>query len=315
MSRCTHTLLAILLGLSACSSGTDRTRESGQVVARVGDVELTTSQLLQTLAANGAKAEDPAARRLALEALVDRTLLVSRARGDGLDREPAVLGQTQAAIERVHAQAAVERIAAAVPRPGADEIRSFREANPALFSRRRVYAIEQLMTESLTMDLATLQARVSNARRIDEVADWLSARGVAFVRRSGTLLPEETGPALAATLQQRTEGELIVLGTPPSLQVLLLRRIESRPAEGPKVDAWIERYLLEERRRKAVDDAVAGMRRDATITLRGEFAPTAAGTPVEARAPAAPGSAGGTAVVPARPDGSGSVDRGVAALR
>jgi EpsD family peptidyl-prolyl cis-trans isomerase len=314
MSLQTHTFLAILLGLSACSSGTDRPRESGQVVARVGDVELTTSQLLQTLTANGAKAEDPASRRLALEALVDRTLLVSRARTEGLDREPAVLGQTQAAIERIHAQAAVERIAAAVPRPGADEIRSFREAHPALFSRRRVYTIEQLTTESATVDATALRTRVSTARRIDEVADWLSARGVAFARQGGTLIPEEAGPTLAATLQQRAEGELLVLGEPPSLQVLHLRRIESRPAEGPKVDAWIERHLLEQRRRKAIDAAVAGMRRDATITLLGEFAPTA-GTPVEARAPAASGPAGGNAVVRARPDGSGSVDRGVGALR
>jgi EpsD family peptidyl-prolyl cis-trans isomerase len=310
MSRRTHASLAILLALSACSAGTDRPRDSGQVVARVGDVELTTSQLQQTLAANGVKPDDAAARRLALEALVDRTLLVSIARKDGLDREPAVLAQAQAAVDRIHAQAAVERIASAVPRPGADEIRVFREAHPALFSKRRVYAIERLTTDSATVDAAGLRARVSTARRIDEVADWLSVRGVAFVRQSGTLLPEEAGPALAATLQQRAEGDLVVLGTPPSLQVLHLRRIDVRPGEGPKSDAWIERHLLEQRRRAVIDDAVDAMRRDARVTLLGEFAPTA-GVPADARVQAPGRSIGG----PARSDASGSVDRGVGALR
>jgi hypothetical protein len=209
-----------------------------------------------------------------------------------------VLAQTQAAVDRIHAQAAVERIASAVPRPGTDEIRVFREAHPALFSKRRVYGIEQLTTESATVDAAGLRARVSSARRIDEVADWLSARGVAFVRRSGTLLPEEAGPTLAATLQQRAEGDLVLLGTPPSLQVLHLRRIEARPGEGPKVDVWIERHLLEQRRRAVIDAAVDRMRRDTKVALLGEFAPTA-------------GAIGG----PVRSDTSGSVDRGVGALR
>jgi len=300
----------MLLVLSACSAGTDQPRDSGQVVARVGDVELTTSQLQQTLAANGARPEDAAARRLALDALVDRTLLVSRARKDGLDREPAVLAQAQAAVDRIHAQATVERIASTVPRPSADEIRAFRDAHPALFSKRRVYTIEQLTTESATVDAAGLRARVSTARRIDEVADWLSGRGVAFVRQSGTLLPEEAGPTLAATLQQRAEGDLLVLGTPPSLQVLHLRRIDARPGEGPKTDAWIERHLLEQRRRAVIDAAVDGMRRDAKVTLLGEFAPTAA-APAGARAPAPTSAVGG----PARSEASGSVDRGVGALR
>ena len=300
----------MLLVLSACSAGTDQPRDSGQVVARVGDVELTTSQLQQTLAANGARPEDAAARRLALDALVDRTLLVSRARKDGLDREPAVLAHAQAAVDRIHAQATVERIASTVPRPSADEIRAFRDAHPALFSKRRVYTIEQLTTESATVDTAGLRARVSTARRIDEVADWLSGRGVAFVRQSGTLLPEEAGPTLAATLQQRAEGDLLVLGTPPSLQVLHLRRIDARPGEGPKTDAWIERHLLEQRRRAVIDAAVDGMRRDAKVTLLGEFAPTAA-APAGARVPAPTSAVGG----PARSEASGSVDRGVGALR
>jgi EpsD family peptidyl-prolyl cis-trans isomerase len=310
MSRRTYTSLAMLLVISACSAGTDQPRDSGQVVARVGDVELTTSQLQQTLAANGARPEDAAARRLALDALVDRTLLVSRARKDGLDREPAVLAHAQAAVDRIHAQATVERIASTVPRPSADEIRAFRDAHPALFSKRRVYTIEQLTTESATVDTAGLRARVSTARRIDEVADWLSGRGVAFVRQSGTLLPEEAGPTLAATLQQRAEGDLLVLGTPPSLQVLHLRRIDARPGEGPKTDAWIERHLLEQRRRAVIDAAVDGMRRDAKVTLLGEFAPTA-GAPAGARVSAPTGAVGG----PSRSEASGSVDRGVGALR
>ncbi|MEI7447581.1 MAG: EpsD family peptidyl-prolyl cis-trans isomerase, partial [Burkholderiales bacterium] len=253
-------ILVVVLACTACSPRPDAASGSGQVVARVDGREVTVLQLQQALGAGRARADDPYARRLALDALVDRTLLAARARADGLDRDPAVLAQVQAAIDRVHAQAALESIAAAVPRPDPDAQRAFRDANPALFAQRRVYTVDEVSFESASLDAVALRARVATARRIEELTDWLSARGIAVARRAGTLLPEEAGTEVAATLQPRAEGDLVLLGAAPAFRVLAIRRIEPRPATGPRADAWIERHLLEAARREAVDAAVAAMR-------------------------------------------------------
>ena len=308
MSRRASILLA-LLACTACSPDPDRSTDAGQVVARIDEREITVLQLQQALSANGVRSDDSTARRLALDALIDRTLLARRAQRDGLDRDPTVLAQVRAAVDRVHAQAALARIAAAVPRPDAGAIRAFRDGHPALFAQRRIYTIEELAFESTSIDAAAVRARVSSARRIEEVAEWLAARGVAVTRRSGTLMPEEAGVAVAATLQARAEGDLVLLGAAPSYQVVVLRRIEPRPADGSRADAWTERYLLDQARRAAVDDAVALMRRESAVAMLGEFATTgpAATSPTASSVPASR-QPSGTA-------GSVSVDRGVGALR
>lgn len=304
----------VLLACAACSPAPDPSSGSGQVVARIDGREITVLQLQQTLGATRARADDPVANRLALDALVDRTLLAARARSDGLDRDPAVLAQVQAAIDRIHAQAALERIAASVPRPGADSQRAFREANPALFAQRRVYTVDEVSFESAALDAAALRKRVASARRLDEVADWLAARGVAVSRRTGTLLPEDAGIELAATLQARAEGDLVLLGAEPSFRILALRRIEARPASGPRVDAWIERHLLEVARRDAVDMAVAAMRARADIALLREFRD---GAPGPAAGPSSGPSPADVVPNPAvkAGGGPGSLDRGVGAFK
>ncbi|MFN9773163.1 MAG: hypothetical protein ACK54X_11140, partial [Burkholderiales bacterium] len=78
-----------------------------------------------------------------------------------------------------------------------------------------------------------------------------------------------------------------------------------RPVGLAEATPWIERHLVEQRRRAAVDREVAAMRREAWIVLVGESGapPTPARTAAtSARAPA--DAAGGT-----------HVDRGVGALR
>lgn len=306
-------LFVALLACSACSPRPDPSAGSGQVVARVDGREVTVLQLQQALGSSRVRADDPDARRLALDMLVDRTLLAARARTEGLDRDPAVLAQVHAAIERVHAQAALEKIAAAVPRPGPEAHRAFRDANPALFAQRRVYTVDEVSFESASLDASALRSRVASARRLDDVTDWLSARGIAVTRRAGTLLPEEAGTGIADALQSRAEGDLVLLGSPPAFRVLALRRIESRPATGPRADAWVERHLLEAARREAVDAAVAAMRARADIALLGEFRGDAARPAVVPAASPTPADVG---TRPAAAAGTpGSLDRGVGAFR
>jgi EpsD family peptidyl-prolyl cis-trans isomerase len=306
MPRRAGFLVVASLLVSSCSPGTERAHERGQVVARVDGRELTLLELQQTLAANRVRAEEPAARQLAIDSLIDRTVLASRARSDGLDREPAVMAQTHAAIDRVLALATIERIANTVPRPDDKDMNAFRDEHSVLFSKRRVYTVEELAFESDTIDTGALRAKVAAARRVNDITDWLTGRGIAHTRRAGTLLPEDAGIAVAETLQARAEGDLVLLTAGSSFRVLLLRRIESRPVAGEKVDSWIERHLLEGARRVAVDAAVTRMRAEAEIVLLGEFADY---PPVAERGAATspvPPSAGST---------QNSIDRGVGALR
>jgi EpsD family peptidyl-prolyl cis-trans isomerase len=299
-------LACLVVGAAACSPPSERAdAPGGQVVARVGERELTVHQLNHLLAASRAPGDDPAARRLALEALVDQHLLAERARRDALDRDPVVLAQLNGATQRVLASASIERIAASAGAPGPDEVRAFHDAHPALFTRRRTYVVDELSIGRGAPPADAVRARAAGARRLDEVAEWLRERGAVAARREGAVRPEDIGPAAAATLLPLGEGALAVLEAAGGLQVVQIRRIESRPVGLAEATPWIEHHLIEQRRRVAVDREVAAMRREARIVLVGE-----SGTP-----PAPARTAATSARAPADAAGGTHVDRGVGALR
>jgi EpsD family peptidyl-prolyl cis-trans isomerase len=300
-------LACLAVATAACAPPDDRVdAPGGQVVARVGDRELTVHQLNQLLAASRAPGDDPTARRLALEALVDQHLLAERARRDGLDRDPIVLAQLSGATQRVLAAASIERIAASAGTPTTDEVRAFHDAHPALFARRRTYVVDELSIGRGAPAADAVRARAAGARRLDEVADWLRDRGAVAARREGTVRPEDIGPAAAAALLPLGEGALAVLEAAGGLQVVQVRRIEPRPVGLAEATPWIERHLVEQRRRAAVDREVAALRRDARIVLGGE-----SGGAIQASARVATPSTR----APADAAGSTHVDRGVGALR
>ncbi len=298
-------LAAVLAGAciaaasSGCTPGSDRrTSSGGQVVARVDDRELTVHQVNQLLSSSRTVTDDPATRRLALEALIDQQLLAERALREALDRDPAVLAQIQGATRRVLAAASIERIAAAVGTPTREEVRAFHEAHPALFARRRTYVVDEISVARGAPPIDAVRARVAAARRLDDVAEWLRERGALGARREGVIRPEDAGPVAAAALQPLGEGALTVLDAAGGMQIVQIRRIEAAPLTLAAATPWIERHLLEQRRRAAIDREVAALRRESRIALLGEFAqPESRGAPAS------------------EPTDRAHVDRGVGALR
>lgn len=177
--------LAAALGLLA---GCDDAPPSGQVLASVGGDDVTKHDL----AVESALTQLPPGL-VTLNALVDRKLLVRRARREGLDRTPDYLAAVRRFREATLANLAVQQASQDAAPPSAAAVRAFIAAHPWRFAARRLVDVTQDGKPGV-VDTATL-ADEADAHRL------LAARpGQTVVLGGRTLSIIGTRPApLSAT--------------------------------------------------------------------------------------------------------------------
>jgi 3-deoxy-D-manno-octulosonate 8-phosphate phosphatase KdsC-like HAD superfamily phosphatase len=86
------------------------------------------------------------------------------------------------------------------------------------------------------------------------------------------------------------DGQAMVVPAPNGMQVVVLAGSRSQPVNEEQAKPAIEQYLLNERKRKIVEDDLKAMRAAAKIEYVGKFA-GAASAPAGAAAPVAPAPA------------------------
>ena len=94
----------LVVFVSACSSKAEQ--KPGQALASVNGEEITVMQLNDELSRSNAPAtQQEAARKQALEALIDRQLLIGEAAKEKVDRDPRVVQAIERARSVILAQA------------------------------------------------------------------------------------------------------------------------------------------------------------------------------------------------------------------
>lgn len=157
--------LAMLGGLlSGCG---DRT-PTGQVVAVVGDTDITRRDVAAQIGGGVAPQVQARARETALEAVIQRELLARAARQRRIDASPDYL----AAIRRARTDILIARLEASVladlPPPTDAEIDAFITAHPQMFAERMQITAAQTRTgapaaasDTVTIDSALLAAPIA----------------------------------------------------------------------------------------------------------------------------------------------------------
>ena len=119
--------------LAACSSNTN-----SQDIAKGKDFSVSSGELNQALrkAPTGPQAAAAMLRRKVLETLIEETLLSKAAVTDGLDRDPRVLEDLEAAKRAILAQAYAVRLTAQVRAPSDEDVKTFYNSHPEAFAHR-----------------------------------------------------------------------------------------------------------------------------------------------------------------------------------
>lgn len=320
--------LALLLTGCGGESGEGEAATATQVAAQVNGEEITVHQInfaLQRMP-NLTPEQTKTAAPEVLKSLVDRELLVQAAIEDKLDRDPQVSKTLEDTRRQILATAYMERVTANVAKPTEAEIRTYFDNNPALFSQRRIYRLQELAIRPPAEKMEALRAKMQQVRNLGELAEWLRAEQIPAQAGQSVKPAEQLPLELLPRLQALNPGQSLTLAGDGQITVLIVADAQSQPIGFEQAKPLIERFLIGNKRRELADAKLKELRLAAQIEYKGEYthlnpATPAAGepaapTPTAPAAPAAPGAAAPAAPgAPAAPAaGDQGLERGLQGL-
>jgi EpsD family peptidyl-prolyl cis-trans isomerase len=311
-----HVLLAVGLSVSLTGCGNkDDKKAATQVAAKVGSEEISVHQINQVLSrTNTAGATPQAAQAMSrevLEKLIDQQLAVEQATEDKLHRSPEVVAQIEAARRDILARAYMQKVAGAVAKPSKEDIKKYYSEHPQLFSERRIFNVQEIVVPTPPPGLADqLRTFAAAGKPIVEVASWLKSKDIKFEGGSATRAAEQIPLERLAQIHALKDGQSAVTETPQAVTLLRIASSQLAPVAEAAALPRIEQFLTNQRASEVVAANIKQLRAATKISYMGEFAKTAAGTPVAAPAtapvPAATASAANT---------KSAIEKGVAGLK
>lgn len=275
-----------LVALAGCGGG----KADAPVAARVNKQEISAAQVdLVLQQQRGLRPEFvEAAGKQILERLIDQQLAVQKAEDLKLDRDARVQQQLDAVRKEVLARAYRERIGEAAPKPTAEEVRKYFDDKPALFSERRIYNIQEIAIEARPEQVVTLREQLAAARNVGEFIEFLKANDFRFGGNQAVRPAEQLPLQSLDALSRMKDGQALLSPTGTGATVIVLASSRSQPVSLDQARPAIELYLLNERKRKLVEQDLKVLRGAAKIEYLGKFV---GGPATAASAPALPASA------------------------
>ena len=246
--------LAMLALLSAALAGCGNRGSGSQVVAKVGDSEITVSQLSQTLHARGLDSAGAAATREAVDSLINEQLLVDSAVNNKLDRDAAVVQALERARRQVLARAYVERMVFPTDAISAAEQVEFYKKHPELFENRKMF---QVTTFSVKAGDVTdeLRGALASSQTAEEIDKTLTARGVSHDTQSLTRGAEQLPFEDLSRFTTAKVGDVVFLHPHESrLAIMLIQGIHESPIGVDRAQPIIQQYLVNTRNARALEE-------------------------------------------------------------
>jgi len=286
------TIAALVLALSGCG---DKKKEkpASQTAVKVNKEDITVHQINFVLQQQrGVPPEQAAsASKAVLERLVDQELALQKAQEQKLDRDPRVLQQLEASRRDIIARAYVEKVSSSVPKATPAEIKTYFDAHPALFKERRVYNLQEIVVQAKSDQVETLRAKLGSAKDMPEFINYLKSNDIKFGANQAVRPAEQLPLTSLDKFAQMKEGQSIFNVTPTGAQIVVVAGARSQPVDEARAAPAIEQFLMNERKRKLVEDDLKALRAAAKIEYVGDYAKGGAREvtpPVPAASEAAP---------------------------
>lgn len=312
-------LLPVVVAATLAAGCGDKSKSEGkasQAAARVDGSEITVHQINQVLERQpGLRPEQAdAAGRQVLEGLIDQQLAVAKAEEQKLDRDPQVLALLEATRRNILARTYMEKasVAGTTP-PTGDEVRKYFDAKPALFSQRKVYALQEFTVPATPEQSKALIEKLKTLRSAGEYAEAIKAAGLKFNTNQVTQGAEGLPMAIVEPLSKISNGESLFLTAKDGFKALLVIASKDQPVGFEQAKPAIEQYLTVERRREFAQKAMKDMRAAAKIEYIGKFAEKpASGAAAAASAASTPSAL--APIVPSAPTEAASTALDAAAV-
>jgi EpsD family peptidyl-prolyl cis-trans isomerase len=299
-------VLGVALSLTGCGKKGEEAK-TGQVAAKVNGDQITQAQVDFELKKLGNVSPDQSQQvaEHVLKGLVDQQLLMKQAVEQKLDQEPQVAQALDESRRQILAKAYVSKITQDVPAPTDAEIKDYYAKNPALFSERRIYKLQQLVIQVTPKNMASIKDKLAAAKNLGEFIQWLKAQKIPVQGGEAVKAAEQLPLELLPRLQTLKDGQYLAITGNDRLTVLFLAGSQTEPLSEAQAKPVIERYLTNAKKREMVQAELKKLRDAAKIQYLGEYADLgkAAEPPASQEAAPTPPSAQPEPKMPAKPAG------------
>jgi EpsD family peptidyl-prolyl cis-trans isomerase len=268
----------LVLLLAGCGN---KEKGASQTAAKVNKEEITVHQINFVLQQQrGIKPEQiDAASKQVLERLIDQELAVQKAEDLKLDRDPRVVQQIEATKREIIARAYAEKTGEAAAKPTPEEIKKYYDDKPALFKDRRIYSLQEISVEAKPEQVAALREQLQSAKSANEFVDYLKANNFRFSGNQAVRPAEQLPLNLLDTFAKLKDGQALLMPAANGAQVIVLAGSRSDPIDEARARPAIEQFLLNDAKRKLVENDLKALRAAAKIEYVGKFAEGAASAP------------------------------------
>lgn len=259
-----------------------------QAVAIVDGQEISVHQINTVLSkVNGVTPDTlPKVKREILDGLVEQQLAINLATSSKLDRSPEVVTAIENAKREIIARAALEQIRNALPKPTDEEAKAYFDAHPELFSQRRVFNLQEIAIDKATPNLAEVRSMVASAKSMEEVAQWLTQKGIGFKPNAGTRPAEQIPLEVLPVLHQFKDGQIGLIEGNDAHFIERVAASKTLPITEAQAIPRIKVFLANQRGAEAIKREKEAMKAKAKVEYLGEFAGGEAAFKAEAEAKA-----------------------------
>jgi peptidyl-prolyl cis-trans isomerase C len=266
--------LTLVLVIALAATGCQK-KASGQTVAVVNNEEITASELNDALTSDqslaGANTRD--ARAAELQKLIDRKLLVQQARTDGIEKSPEYLNQLRRTTDDLLINMLISRRLNTAQVPSADEINRFEASRPELFAGREIWTLSQIIYP-LPKD-ATITAKLTAAKTLDDVAGVLTASGIEFKRDTKQLDTAVFPHQIYMQIAKVAPGEPFIAPGPDKAVANVITDRKPNPTPPDQARPLALNLMKREQANQTVQDRVKSLRASAKIQYQPGFGPPA----------------------------------------
>jgi EpsD family peptidyl-prolyl cis-trans isomerase len=260
------------IGLTACGHKSEG--GATQVVAKVNGDEISIHQINFQLARLGAmdKEKSKVVAREVLSKLVNQELLKQKAIEAKLDRDPRVLQAIEASKNEILASVYLEQQMTKAGKPTPSEIEDFYKQNPALFEKRRIYSLAELAINAKPEQMQEVQSIASSGKTMNEIANELKAKNYELQANTNVKPAEQIPAGLLGKLQAMNDGDLVVVNTGRSINIVQVAKSEDQAIDLEKAKPIIERYFTNKNKNELAKNEMEQLNKVAKIEYLGDFA-------------------------------------------
>lgn len=261
VSKRSFTILVITLLVAACNKPAPR----GQMLAQVGDVDITRRDLAWELHVTGRYDANPGP---VLDQIIDRKLLAQAAVREGIEQTPDYLNAIRRTREDILAEMYVRSLTRQLAPVTADQVARYMADRPYAYARRSLITVDRLVTA------ATPAARdiIGRQHDVDGFAAALAAGHIAFQRADGTVDTANIATTTAAKLMAAGPGRFVA-DENNGLVGYEIKSIRSAPIGGNEAQAAAGRAIKVEQLERLVSSRIEQERKGTRIRYQTGLGP------------------------------------------